>query len=110
MRKTLSFLLTLMMLLSLVACGGNGDQNTPNSGPSGTGAADAAGQPAAQYYNVYLVADPTTMDVSRNADSYSGTIINNVMEGLVRLGETNGEYEMKPGDAQTWELSDDGMV
>lgn len=110
MRKTLSFLLTLMMLLSLVACGGNGDQNTPNSGPSGTGTADAAGQPAAQYYNVYLVADPTTMDVSRNADSYSGTIINNVMEGLVRLGETNGEYEMKPGDAQTWELSDDGMV
>lgn len=100
MRKTLSFLLALVMVLSLAACGGN-DQGGNNPGQSSGGS---------QYYNTYLSSDPTSMDISRISDTYSTAITGNVMEGLVRLGEENGDYVMKPGDAQTWELSDDGLV
>ena len=112
MRKTLSFLLALVMLLSLAACGGG---NTPNNNAPQGGSQDnnnGSNQPSggAQYYNTYLGTDPTSMDISRISDTYSSAIVTNVMEGLVRLGEENGDYVMMPGDAQTWDLSDDGTV
>ena len=114
MKRVWCILLTLVMLLSLAACGGNNSGSNGNQSNSGNnaGAPQSSGDAstAAEYYNVYISADPTSMDISRVSDSYSGTIINNVMEGLVRLGEEDGNYTMMPGDAQTWELSEDGMV
>ena len=114
MKRVWCILLTLVMLLSLAACGGNNSGSNGNQSNSGNnaGAPQSSGDAstAAEYYNVYISADPTSMDISRVSDSYSSTIINNVMEGLVRLGESDGNYTMMPGDAQTWELSEDGMV
>lgn len=113
MKRVWCMILTIVMLLSLAACGGNnsGNGNQGNLG-NNTGTSQSGGDTstAAEYYNVYISADPTSMDISRVSDSYSSTIINNVMEGLVRLGESDGNYAMMPGDAQTWELSEDGMV
>ena len=63
-----------------------------------------------QYLNDYLSADPTSLDVSLRSDTYSGSIVTNVMEGLVRLVDKEGEYFMAPGDAQSWESSKDGTV
>lgn len=119
MKRVLSILLALVMLLSLAACGSNQSEAQPDAqaeNPADSSQQEApadgeTGSPAAgEYYNTYLSADPTSMDISRVSDTYSGAIINNVMEGLVRLGESNGEYEMKPGDAQTWELDESGTV
>ena len=114
MKRVWCILLTLVMLLSLAACGGNNSGSNGNQSNSGNnaGAPQSSGDAstAAEYYNTYISADPTSMDISRVSDSYSSTIINNVMEGLVRLGESDGNYTMMPGDAQTWELSEDGMV
>lgn len=63
-----------------------------------------------QYLNNYLSADPTSLDVSLRSDTYSSSIVTNVMEGLVRLVDREGEYFMAPGDAQSWESSKDGTV
>ena len=123
MKKALSILLALAMLFAVTACSNNQQGELPKDDqkqatgttqdeqkPAGDEAKDPAAQTVAQYYNTYMVADPTSMDISLNADTYSGTVINNVMEGLVRLEEKDGEYHMAPGDAQTWELSADGTV
>ncbi|QOR36094.1 peptide ABC transporter substrate-binding protein [Clostridium sp. 'deep sea'] len=63
-----------------------------------------------QYLNNYLSADPNSLDVSLRSDTYSSSIVTNVMEGLVRLVDREGEYFMAPGDAQSWESSKDGTV
>lgn len=63
-----------------------------------------------QYYNTYISADPTSFDVSLRSDSYSNTVLINIMEGLIRTVEENGDYVTSPGDAQTWECSEDGLV
>lgn len=114
MKRVWCMILTIVMLLSLAACGGNNSGSNNNQSNSGNNAGTPQNSgdttTAAEYYNVYISADPTSMDISRVSDTYSGTIINNVMEGLVRLGESDGNYTMMPGDAQTWELSEDGMV
>ena len=110
-KKTVSFLLAVVMLLSLAACGGGNQGNNQQGGTQSNGNQDA-NQPSggAQYYNLSMGTDPTSMDISRISDTYSTTIVTNVMEGLVRLGEENGDYVMRPGDAQTWDLSEDGTV
>ncbi len=109
MKKFVSLLLVCCMLLTLTACGG-GDNETTTQGSGEESTVQGGEAVAGQYYNTYIPADPTSMDISRNADSYSGTLINNVMESLIRVGEENGEYKIKPGDAQSWEVSDDGLV
>lgn len=96
MKRALSIVLALVMLLTLAACGNEsssgGEENT------------------AMYYNTYMTADPTSMDISRISDSYSSGIVNNVMESIVRMGEKDGNYVIIAGDAQTWGSNADGTV
>ena len=77
-KKTVSFLLALVMLLSLAACGGNNQGgnnqggNNQGSTPSNNNQQDSnTNQPSggAQYYNTYLGTDPTSMDISRISDT-----------------------------------------
>lgn len=113
MKKLVSGFLSLVLLLLLAACGGNGvgiQNDVGGNTQGGTAVGDVSASAGEEYYNVYLSADPTSMDISLNADTYSGTIINNIMEGLIRLEEKDGDYVMAPGDAQTWEQSEDGLV
>ena len=65
---------------------------------------------AKQYINDYLVADPSTMDVTLRADTYSSSVMRNVMEGLVRLEEKDGQYNLVPSGSTGWETSPDGLV
>ena len=102
MKRALSVILALVMLLTLVGCGNE-------SGNEGTQPA-ASGEAVAQYYNTYMTADPTSMDISRISDSYSSGIVNNVMESLVRMGEVDGNYVIIAGDAQPWESNAEGTV
>lgn len=112
MKKLVAMLLALVMVFALVACGGNnaGNGSTNKNNTTTTTPSDSTTPAGAQYYNTYLSADPTSMDISRISDSYSSGVVNNVMESLVRMGETDGNYEIVPGDAQTWESNEDGTV
>ena len=112
MKKIVAMLLALVMVFALVACGSNNAGTTNNGGTTTTPTTpdDSTATPAAQYYNTYLSADPTSMDISRISDSYSNSVVNNVMESLVRMGEEDGNYKIIPGDAATWESNEDGTV
>ena len=109
MKRALTAVLALVMLLTLAACGNTAAPSTPSAteGVNGENAAPAA---TAQYYNTYMSADPTSMDISRISDSYSSGVVNNVMESIVRMGEKDGNYVIIPGDAQTWESNAEGTV
>ncbi|MBE6922491.1 MAG: peptide ABC transporter substrate-binding protein [Ruminococcaceae bacterium] len=102
MKKALSLILVLVMLLTLAACGGESG-NDETKGAEGN-------ESAVQYYNTYMTADPTSMDISRISDSYSSGIVNNVMESIVRMGEVDGNYKIIPGDAESWESNAEGTV
>lgn len=113
MKKIMAIVLALTMFLSVVACSntnkpvdsGNETPNGENNNGNQSGEMDKE-----QYLNTYLASDPTSLDVSLRSDSYSSTIITNVMEGLIRLEDRNGEYFMAPGDAQSWKSNDEGTV
>jgi oligopeptide transport system substrate-binding protein len=110
MKKIIALALALTMFLSIVACNntnkpGDSGNKTPNGEGTQSGEIDKE-----QYLNTYLASDPTSLDVSLRSDSYSSSIITNVMEGLVRLEDRNGEYFMAPGDAKSWETNDKGTV
>ncbi len=115
MKKILAIILIFTMCLSIVACSntdkpadsGNKDSNENVNSNENIKPGEADKE---QYLNTYLASDPTSLDVSLRSDSYSSTIITNVMEGLVRLEDRDGEYFMAPGDAQTWESNEDGTV
>lgn len=115
MKKILAVILVFTMCLSIVACSntdkpvdsGNKDSNENVNSNENIKPGEADKE---QYLNTYLASDPTSLDVSLRSDSYSSTIITNVMEGLVRLEDKDGEYFMAPGDAQTWESNEDGTV
>ncbi|QSX06162.1 peptide ABC transporter substrate-binding protein [Sedimentibacter sp. zth1] len=120
-KKILAVLLAVAMTFSIAGCGKSdkNDENSTNNDSSNNvvneGNDSNAGEKTTdldgnQYYNTYLASDPTSLDVSLRSDSYSSTIISNVNEGLVRLEDRDGDYFMAPGDAQTWETSEDGKV
>lgn len=112
MKKVLSLLLVAAMSFSLVACGNNEDTGKKDSTTTNENAGEEteATEDADQYFNAYMASDPTSLDVSLRSDSYSSTIISNVMEGLIRLEEIDEKYVVSPGDAQTWEANEDGTV
>lgn len=109
--KIIVMLLIVAMCFSVIGCGNNESNEQNVSGTTQDKTASEQGKSNnEQYYNTYLASDPTSFDISLRSDSYSNTIINNVMEGLIRLEDREGEYFMAPGDAQTWETNEDGTV
>ncbi len=81
MKKALSILLALAMLFAVTACSNNQQGELPKDDqkqaagttqdeqkPAGDEAKDPVAQTVAQYYNTYMVADPTSMDISLNAE------------------------------------------
>lgn len=60
-----------------------------------------------QILNISTSAEPPTIDPGLASDSTSGAIIRNVYEGLVTMSP---EGEILPGVAESWEVSEDGLV
>ncbi|WP_223700688.1 peptide ABC transporter substrate-binding protein [Sutcliffiella deserti] len=101
-------LLALSLVLSafLAACGGgNNAQNNNGQGdelPAGEG--EATGP---QILNVLDSAEIPTMDTVKGTDAVAFNVMNNVFEGLYRLGEND---EVVEGVATGHEVSEDGMT
>ncbi|MGY4105373.1 peptide ABC transporter substrate-binding protein [Ignavigranum ruoffiae] len=60
-----------------------------------------------QVLNISTSAEPPTIDPALATDSTSGSILRNVFEGLTVVSP---EGEVQPGAAESWEVSDDGLV
>jgi len=109
--KIIVMLLIVAMCFSVIGCGNKELNAQKNIGTTQDKTESQQGTSNnEQYLNDYLVSDPTSLDISLRSDSYSNTIINNVMEGLIRIEDRDGEYFIVPGDAQTWESNEDGTV
>lgn len=102
MKRVLCAMFALIILLTLAACQPEDTNPTADNRPTEA--------PDLSYYNTYLTADPTSVDISRISDAYSSTLVKNVMESLVRMGEVNGNYKILPGDALTWGVNADSTV
>lgn len=108
-KKVVALMLAAAMAFSLTACGSGdtkkkeGDSKTENDGAELT-------KDDEQYVNTYIGAEPTTLDPSVRSDTYSSELLINCMEGLIRMEQRDGEYQAMPGDAESWETSEDGTV
>ena len=103
MKKILSLVLALAMVLSLAACGGNAP--AADAPAADAPAADAPAAPAApKEINIAKAYDATTLDPHQGNDDGSYNIIKYLSEGLVR----NKGGVIVPGVAETWEMNEDG--
>lgn len=93
-RKLAAALLAATMTLSLAACGGGGGSSEGGE----------------QYYNTYIMTDPSTLDSIKGNDNYSWAILMNTMEPLTRLVEKDGEQVREGAAAESWESNEDGTV
>ncbi|MGO4938120.1 peptide ABC transporter substrate-binding protein [Fundicoccus sp. Sow4_H7] len=60
-----------------------------------------------QVLNLAIGSEPPTIDPALATDSTSGAIIKNVFEGLTHI---DAEATIQPGVAESWEVSEDGLV
>ena len=91
----LSAILVAFALVFTAACGGGSDQ--------GKGSEELAEE---QVLNVGRVrSEPPSLDPATATDQTSGTILNQVMEGLVRIAP---DGKPQPAVAEKWEVSKDG--
>ena len=117
-KRFLALLMAAAMCLSLAACSKDDESNTPkddNNPPSDSQNKDnnvepTSGPDADQYFNTYMGAEPSTLDISRRMDAYSSYIMMNTMEGLVRSAADGEELVVTPGEAESWESNEEGTV
>jgi oligopeptide transport system substrate-binding protein len=105
MKKKFSFLLVLILTLStfLAACGG--DKKTESEEGSGAGDSDEKKE---QVLNLLEASEIPSMDSTLATDSVSFKVMNNVFEGLYRLGENDApELGMAAEEPQ---ISEDGKT
>lgn len=110
-KRILSVLLAGAMMLSLAACGG--EETSSSSGEDATAeqkTIDGNVLDEEQYFNGYLGSEPTTLDSVVGNDSYSSSVLTNVMEPLTRLGEKDGQNVREGAGAETWESNETGDV
>ncbi|MFO7290026.1 MAG: ABC transporter substrate-binding protein, partial [Bacillota bacterium] len=91
----LSAILVAFALVFTAACGGGSDQ--------GKGSEELAEE---QVLNVGRVrSEPPSLDPANATDSTSGTVLNQLMEGLTRIDAQGNPH---PAVAEKWEVSKDG--
>ena len=117
MKKAIALLLALMMLLSLVACGGNTSNNAGNTAndtadntANNTGDAEPTGD--GHYYGGTLVVatalEPTFYQTNYQWDGGVVYISHNILSKLCYWDEDT--KTMVPDLAESWEASDDLMT
>lgn len=100
MKRILSMILIPVICLSLAACaaaGGSEEKKTQTEEDADTGR-----------YLSFIDGEPLTMDPQCTTEYY--TIPLNVFDRLVEVRAENGVSELIPSLAQSWEISQDGLV
>ncbi|WP_048602621.1 peptide ABC transporter substrate-binding protein [Rubeoparvulum massiliense] len=99
-KASLLFLATIMLFsVVLAGCGGN-DKN------EGAQEENTATEATPQELHL-MISDEPLLDPQKISYAFEFTVVANVMEGLVRLGENE---KVVPGMAETWETSEDGLT
>lgn len=110
MKKKVSLLLAMAMVLSLAACGTPkapaGDANT--SAPGVTSAtADSTTPAGGKILKFALQNEPDLLDPNVTSNSFASPFLVNLFEGLVTY---DSENNLIPGNAEKWDISADGLT
>lgn len=111
-KRILPFLLTVAMVAGLVACGGN---STPKETTGETAGGDetvaesteAGSSTGEKELKVQVGPDPETMDPALNSAVDGGNMLLHAFECLLTVAE---DGTLQPGQAETWETSEDGLT
>ena len=109
MKKALSFALACSLLLGLAACGGapapGNIADQPSAPPSTPASAPVGDRP--QELTFVLSDQPDGLDPTVTNNSFAIYVLINCFEGLVSYDASGS---IVPGSAETWDISDDGLV
>lgn len=108
-RNAIALLLTLIMVLTLVACSSAGGQESAASGSAGPNVpeSDEPGNPTQlsdETLVVGIASEPTSLDAA-DCGTYGGVVDNALYDTLIFYNSQTGEYE--PMAATSWEFLDD---
>lgn len=105
----------LLILMSVIGC--SNDDGEKADTPSNNGSEDTSGDNGdlaideEQYLNISLGAEPASLDPSKGVDTYSHTVLTNVLESLTRTEEDEDRNNfIAPAGAESWESNEDGSV
>ena len=116
-KKVLALLLSAAMVMGVAACGGSNSNNAGNSGnesqasqSANTGNDANATTPAdnsGKILSVQVGPDPETIDPALNSAVDGGNMLLHAFECLLTVAE---DGTLQPGQAESWETSDDGLT
>lgn len=124
-KKVIALMLAAAMVVSVTACGGGGSDTTTPAADSGDAAAettegeeapadDAAADSAApaaseggKILSVQIGPNPETIDPALNSAVDGGNMILHTFECLLTVDQ---DGKLAPGQAETWETSEDGLT
>ena len=113
MKKKLAMLLTAAMLVgSLAACGSsdNGSSATGSASATDSTKTDAAATEVStegKQLTVQIGPDPETIDPALNSAVDGGNMLLHSFECLLTIDQ---DGKIAPGQAETWEVSEDGLT
>jgi len=114
--KLLVMLLIFAMVFSvaLAGCAGDDDSNEGTDDPAAEGEGDNEGEDTGeeemaeeQVLRINWQSEPPSLDPQVSQDATSSRILNDTLEGMVRLDE-DGVPEEGSAMAETWEVNEDG--
>ena len=103
MRNIAAAALAGALAVSLAACGSSASTGTANA----TGEAADAAEAGSTGFTVQLGPNPETLDPALNAAVDGGNTLITIEEPLLIIDENN---EVQPGQAESYEVSDDGLT
>lgn len=111
-KKVIALLLATTMAFSLAACGGGGqggDNNSSQSSTQGTDDADGGSSTDSgeKILSVQIGPDPETIDPALNSAVDGGNMLLHSFECLLTVDQ---DGQLAPGQAETWETSEDGLT
>ncbi|QSS99651.1 peptide ABC transporter substrate-binding protein [Pontibacillus sp. ALD_SL1] len=114
MKKWLMLLLTVLFAFTLAACtatdssgDGDSDETETESEDNSSETNEEASGDDVTTLNLNNGQNPTSLDPPKGFDSASWNVLNNLMEGLTRLGK---EHTPEAATAEDWKVSEDGTV
>lgn len=107
MKKLVSLALAGALCLGLAACGGKDPGNIGDASSAAPSAAPSADASGAQELTFVLSNEPDGIDPTVTNNSFAQYVLSNCFEGLVTYDASGS---IVGGAAETWDISDDGLV
>ncbi len=121
-KKVIALMLAAAMVVGVTACGGGSDTTTPaadssdaasetteggDAPASDDAAADSAASGSGKVLSVQIGPNPETIDPALNSAVDGGNMILHAFECLLTVDQ---DGKLAPGQAETWETSEDGLT